>query len=220
MPGWTGLANARVTIFGDTYQLPPDMQVGGTQADRGRWWKGTCRWSGGQRNAKGRGGGTGGGGVEGGARGCIAGSFVPLHGAQVCVWCQAAENRLLSVAGHVGLRPGVRCTWQGSEAPGASCGAVRRYTPLPLLARCHLEAPIPLFRVVLRCFHSPSSPASSATPVPHPTRCALASSIPSGFTFFSLPPHHTPTRPPRSRFSWTSMAVRTAGCRATLCTSA
>lgn len=26
MPGWTGLANARVTIFGDTYQLPPDMQ--------------------------------------------------------------------------------------------------------------------------------------------------------------------------------------------------
>jgi len=27
MPGWTGLANARVTIFGDTYQLPPDMQV-------------------------------------------------------------------------------------------------------------------------------------------------------------------------------------------------
>lgn len=28
MPGWTGLANARVTIFGDIYQLPPDMQVG------------------------------------------------------------------------------------------------------------------------------------------------------------------------------------------------
>jgi putative heme iron utilization protein len=27
MPGWTGLANARVTIFGDTYQLPADMQV-------------------------------------------------------------------------------------------------------------------------------------------------------------------------------------------------
>ena len=27
MPGWTGLANARVTIFGDTYQLPPEMQV-------------------------------------------------------------------------------------------------------------------------------------------------------------------------------------------------
>ena len=27
MPGWTGLANARVTIFGDVYQLPPDMQV-------------------------------------------------------------------------------------------------------------------------------------------------------------------------------------------------
>eukprot|EP00879_Flechtneria_rotunda_P001961 GHRR01002135.1.p1 GENE.GHRR01002135.1~~GHRR01002135.1.p1 ORF type:complete len:357 (+),score=104.85 GHRR01002135.1:240-1310(+) len=26
MPGWTGLANARVTIFGDVYQLPPDMQ--------------------------------------------------------------------------------------------------------------------------------------------------------------------------------------------------
>jgi putative heme iron utilization protein len=27
MPGWTGLANARVTIFGDVYQLPADMQV-------------------------------------------------------------------------------------------------------------------------------------------------------------------------------------------------
>jgi len=27
MPGWTGLANARVTIFGDVYQLPPDMQT-------------------------------------------------------------------------------------------------------------------------------------------------------------------------------------------------
>lgn len=26
MPGWTGLANARVTIFGDCYQLPADMQ--------------------------------------------------------------------------------------------------------------------------------------------------------------------------------------------------
>ena len=26
MPGWTGLANARVTIFGDVYQLPADMQ--------------------------------------------------------------------------------------------------------------------------------------------------------------------------------------------------
>lgn len=25
MPGWTGMANARVTIFGDVYQLPPDM---------------------------------------------------------------------------------------------------------------------------------------------------------------------------------------------------
>lgn len=32
MPGWTGLANARVTIFGDTYQLPADMQVGGGRA--------------------------------------------------------------------------------------------------------------------------------------------------------------------------------------------
>ena len=28
MPGWTGLANARVTIFGDIYQLPQSMQVG------------------------------------------------------------------------------------------------------------------------------------------------------------------------------------------------
>ncbi len=28
MPGWTGLANARVTIFGDVYQLPADLQVG------------------------------------------------------------------------------------------------------------------------------------------------------------------------------------------------
>jgi len=27
MPGWTGLANARVTIFGDVYQLPPEMQT-------------------------------------------------------------------------------------------------------------------------------------------------------------------------------------------------
>jgi len=27
MPGWTGLANARVTIFGDIVQLPADMQV-------------------------------------------------------------------------------------------------------------------------------------------------------------------------------------------------
>ena len=26
MPGWTGLANARVTIFGDVYQLPPHLQ--------------------------------------------------------------------------------------------------------------------------------------------------------------------------------------------------
>lgn len=25
MPGWTGLANARVTIFGDVYPLPYDM---------------------------------------------------------------------------------------------------------------------------------------------------------------------------------------------------
>lgn len=35
MPGWTGLANARVTIFGDTYQLPPDMQVG-SRVERGQ----------------------------------------------------------------------------------------------------------------------------------------------------------------------------------------
>lgn len=26
MPGWTGLANARVTIFGDVFQLPPELQ--------------------------------------------------------------------------------------------------------------------------------------------------------------------------------------------------
>lgn len=26
LPGWTGLANARVTIFGDVYPLPSDMQ--------------------------------------------------------------------------------------------------------------------------------------------------------------------------------------------------
>jgi len=26
MPGWAGLANARVTIFGDVYKLPKDMQ--------------------------------------------------------------------------------------------------------------------------------------------------------------------------------------------------
>lgn len=28
MPGWSGLANARVTIFGDVYQLPVEMQDG------------------------------------------------------------------------------------------------------------------------------------------------------------------------------------------------
>jgi hypothetical protein len=28
MAGWTGLANARATIFGDVYRLPADMQVG------------------------------------------------------------------------------------------------------------------------------------------------------------------------------------------------
>ena len=27
LPGWTSLANARVTIFGDVYQLPPEMQA-------------------------------------------------------------------------------------------------------------------------------------------------------------------------------------------------
>ena len=26
MPGWAGLANARVTIFGDVFQLPPELQ--------------------------------------------------------------------------------------------------------------------------------------------------------------------------------------------------
>ncbi len=26
MPGWAGLANARVTIFGDVYQLPAELQ--------------------------------------------------------------------------------------------------------------------------------------------------------------------------------------------------
>ena len=26
LPGWTGLANARVTIFGDVFQLPPELQ--------------------------------------------------------------------------------------------------------------------------------------------------------------------------------------------------
>ena len=26
MPGWTGLANARVTVFGDVYQLPSHLQ--------------------------------------------------------------------------------------------------------------------------------------------------------------------------------------------------
>jgi putative heme iron utilization protein len=38
MPGWTGLANARVTIFGDTYQLPPDMQVRPAAAARQQHW--------------------------------------------------------------------------------------------------------------------------------------------------------------------------------------
>lgn len=27
VPGWTGLSNARVTIFGDIYPLPEDQQV-------------------------------------------------------------------------------------------------------------------------------------------------------------------------------------------------
>jgi hypothetical protein len=27
MPGWTGLANARVTVFGEIRQLPPSLQV-------------------------------------------------------------------------------------------------------------------------------------------------------------------------------------------------
>ena len=26
MPGWTDLANAHITIFGDVFQLPPEMQ--------------------------------------------------------------------------------------------------------------------------------------------------------------------------------------------------
>ena len=26
MPGWTDLANAHITIFGDVYPLPPEMQ--------------------------------------------------------------------------------------------------------------------------------------------------------------------------------------------------
>lgn len=40
MPGWTGLANARVTIFGDVYQLPADLQVGA-----GSWGKlQAARW--------------------------------------------------------------------------------------------------------------------------------------------------------------------------------
>ncbi|GBF99659.1 hypothetical protein Rsub_12478 [Raphidocelis subcapitata] len=43
MPGWTGLANARVTIFGDVYKLPQDMQAGARdvflakQAQREKW---------------------------------------------------------------------------------------------------------------------------------------------------------------------------------------
>lgn len=27
MPGWNGLANARVTIFGDVYPVPPDNEA-------------------------------------------------------------------------------------------------------------------------------------------------------------------------------------------------
>jgi len=41
MPGWTGLANARVTIFGDVYQLPANMQVG----DRGGRLGACRRWA-------------------------------------------------------------------------------------------------------------------------------------------------------------------------------
>lgn len=32
MPGWTGLANARVTIFGDVYQLPAELQAAAREA--------------------------------------------------------------------------------------------------------------------------------------------------------------------------------------------
>lgn len=34
MPGWTGLANARVTIFGDVYQLPAEMQAAAREVSR------------------------------------------------------------------------------------------------------------------------------------------------------------------------------------------
>ena len=34
MPGWTGMANARVTIFGDVYQLPPEMHDAAREVPR------------------------------------------------------------------------------------------------------------------------------------------------------------------------------------------
>ena len=37
MPGWGGLANARVTIFGDVYQLPADMQAAAREVFRAKF---------------------------------------------------------------------------------------------------------------------------------------------------------------------------------------
>lgn len=39
MPGWNGLANARVTIFGDVYQLPPEMQASAADIFADKHWK-------------------------------------------------------------------------------------------------------------------------------------------------------------------------------------
>ena len=36
MPGWTDLANAHITIFGDVYQLPPEMQSAARDVRRSR----------------------------------------------------------------------------------------------------------------------------------------------------------------------------------------
>ena len=41
MPGWTGLANARVTMFGDVYQLADELQEGARQVGPGLWVQGT-----------------------------------------------------------------------------------------------------------------------------------------------------------------------------------
>jgi hypothetical protein len=44
MPGWTGLANARATIFGDVHRLPQEMQVR-LHAAASAGWAGEADWA-------------------------------------------------------------------------------------------------------------------------------------------------------------------------------